>query len=44
MASIVVASITAVPLVLLVWDLTRHKDKAQTSSPGRHGRRIRTTA
>lgn len=26
MASIVVASITAVPLVLLVWDLVRHND------------------
>lgn len=25
MASVIVASITAVPLVLLVWDLTRNK-------------------
>jgi len=28
MASLVVASITAVPLVLLVWDLGRRKDRA----------------
>lgn len=27
MASFVVASITAVPLVLLVWDLVRHNDQ-----------------
>ena len=37
MASIVVASITAVPLVLLVWDLTRNKgkDADQYAGPAR---------
>jgi hypothetical protein len=38
MASIVIASITAVPLVLLVWDLARNNSKTtdQFAGPARN--------
>ncbi|MCW2990650.1 MAG: hypothetical protein JWM73_1244 [Solirubrobacterales bacterium] len=37
MASVIVASITAVPLVLLIWDLTRTKERTadQYAGPAR---------
>jgi hypothetical protein len=34
MASIVIASLTAVPLVLLVWDLTRTRSKTSDQFAG----------
>lgn len=35
MASFVIASLTAVPLVLLVWDLARNRSKASDPFAGR---------
>ena len=35
MASVVIASLTTVPLVLLVWDLTRNKSKTSDPFAGR---------
>ena len=38
MASLLIASLTAVPLVLLVWDIARHNDKGadQFAGPARN--------
>ena len=44
MASLIVASITAVPLVLLVWDLSRNKDKTADQYAGPARTPIRSTA